>query len=46
MMATLVIETTGTQEYTLSVDSMLARIESNYGTEAAQDIGKHLSHLK
>lgn len=46
MLAALVIETVGTQEYKLDVDAMISRIESNYGTDAANDIGKHLSNLK
>lgn len=46
MMAALVIETMGPQEYELDVDTMIARIDSNYGSDAANDIAKHLLALK
>ena len=42
MLAALVIETTGTQEYSLERGAFLGRIEAAYGGEAAQEIGSHL----
>lgn len=42
MIATSVIETVGTQEYELSRDGFLARIEATYGSDAVADIEPHL----
>ena len=42
MLAALVIETTGTQEYDLNRDSFILRIEDAYGSAAAEEIGRHL----
>jgi len=43
LVATYVIETVGTQEYQLSRQHVLERIEAAYGVQAAADIGPHLS---
>ncbi|MGQ0631081.1 MAG: carbohydrate kinase family protein [Sporichthyaceae bacterium] len=40
-----VVETVGTQEYTLSRESFLARISGAYGTAAQAEIAPHLSAL-
>lgn len=42
-LATYVIETTGTQEYELEHEHVLARVRETYGEAAAADIGAHLS---
>lgn len=42
MIATYVIETTGTQEYRFTSDEFLARFEEAYGAQAAADIAAHL----
>lgn len=42
MLATLVIETVGTQEYELRPTTFLKRFEDAYGAEAAADIRAHL----
>ncbi|MGW4891101.1 carbohydrate kinase family protein [Kitasatospora sp. NPDC004240] len=42
MLATLVIETVGTQEYELRPSAFLQRFESAYGAEAAAEIRAHL----
>jgi adenosine kinase len=41
--ASLVVETTGTQEYLLSADGFLARLGDAYGDVAAQEVGAALS---
>jgi adenosine kinase len=43
LMATLVLETTGTQEYTVRTDEFIKRLAESYGDEAADEIGRHLS---
>jgi adenosine kinase len=43
MIATYVIETTGTQEYRFTKDEFVKRFEEAYGTEAAAEIGQHLA---
>ncbi|KIF74117.1 ribokinase [Streptomyces sp. 150FB] len=43
MVATLVIETVGTQEYTLSRDHFMDRFTKRYGHEAAEQIQAHLN---
>lgn len=43
MLATYVIETVGTQEYRLTIDHVRERLQAAYGTEAAQEIGDHLT---
>ncbi len=43
MLATYVLETVGTQEYTLHQDEFLARLSSAYGDEAAADIAPHIT---
>ena len=43
MLATLVIETVGTQEYELRPAAFLRRFEGAYGTAAAADIRAHLA---
>ncbi|GAA5184083.1 carbohydrate kinase family protein [Rugosimonospora acidiphila] len=43
LMATLVLETTGTQEYTVRADEFLKRFGESYGDAAAEEIGSHLS---
>ena len=42
MIATYVIETTGTQEYRFTKDEFVARFSDAYGSEAASDIAAHL----
>lgn len=42
MLATLVIETVGTQEYALRRDPFLERFAKAYGFEAAEEVGAHL----
>jgi adenosine kinase len=41
-LATLVIETVGTQEYELSATGFLARLAKTYGDDAAADVEPHL----
>ncbi len=43
MLATLVIETLGTQEYTLQRESFLERFSAAYGDAAAAEVGAHLA---
>ena len=43
MIATYVIETTGTQEYRFTSDEFLERFICAYGDEAGEDIRKHLA---
>ncbi|MFB8031216.1 carbohydrate kinase family protein [Streptomyces sp. NPDC056465] len=43
MLATLVIETVGTQEYTLRRSPFMDRFTKAYGDEAASEVRKHLS---
>lgn len=42
-LATVVLESVGTQEYQLSVDDLLSRLDKGYGAEAAQDLAPHLA---
>jgi adenosine kinase len=42
LLATLVLETVGTQEYTVEPAQALARINDTYGPDAAAEIGAHL----
>jgi adenosine kinase len=41
-MAALVMETSGTQEYTFEPDGLLARIGESYGAQAAAEIAGHI----
>ena len=41
-LATLVIETVGTQEYVLGAAGFLARLATTYGDDAAADVEPHL----
>ncbi len=43
LLATHVIETVGTQEYTLTQRTFLQRLEQAYGPAAAEDVGAHLA---
>lgn len=43
MLATYVLETVGTQEYTLDQDEFLSRLATAYGSEAADEIAPHIS---
>ena len=43
MLATYVLETVGTQEYTLDQDEFLSRLASAYGDDAAAEIEPHIS---
>jgi len=43
MIATYVIETTGTQEYRFTKDEFVTRFSEAYGSEAAAEIAAHLS---
>ena len=45
LLATYAIEVVGTQEYRFG-DTFLARFDDAYGTEAADEIAPHLSHLR
>jgi adenosine kinase len=42
MIATYVIETTGTQEYRFTKDEFVARFREAYGSDAATEIAAHL----
>lgn len=42
LLATLVIEVLGTQEYTVDVEKFLARLGEAYGEESAAEVGVHL----
>jgi adenosine kinase len=42
MLATYVIETVGTQEYTFTTEGFLARLSAAYGDPAAADVAAHL----
>jgi adenosine kinase len=42
LLATLVLETVGTQEYEVRPDVFVKRIEESYGTDAADEIRPHL----
>ena len=42
MIATYVIETTGTQEYRFTREEFLGRFQDAYGEAAAADIAAHL----
>jgi adenosine kinase len=43
MVATYVIETTGTQEYRFTPGEFLTRFTETYGQEAANEIAAHLA---
>jgi adenosine kinase len=43
LVAALVLETTGTQEYQLTPESLARRITAAYGDEAAADIARHFT---
>jgi len=43
MIATYVIETTGTQEYRFTKDEFVGRFQEAYGAEAAAEISAHLA---
>ena len=45
MLATYVIETIGTQEYDLSRRHFVDRLRTSYGSEAADDVARHLREL-
>jgi adenosine kinase len=45
MLATYVIETKGTQEYTFTREEFLARFSEAFGIKAAEDVSKHLVHF-
>ena len=42
LLATLALETIGTQEYTFSPAQFVARVEASYGVDAAADVAEHL----
>ena len=44
MLATLVVETVGTQEYLFDAEQFVARFSQAYGTHAAQQVGTALGH--
>jgi adenosine kinase len=44
--AASVVETTGTQEYTLDRDAFLARIAASYGAPTAADVSPHFRFLQ
>jgi adenosine kinase len=43
LVATLVLETVGTQEYEIDPDNFLKRLAESYGDRAASDIRPHLA---
>jgi adenosine kinase len=43
VMAALVMQTTGTQEYRFDPDGFLARISESYGAQAAAEVAAHIS---
>src|SRR5205823_6100544 len=43
LLAALVLETVGTQEYVVRVDEFLKRLAESYGDAAAEEVGPHLS---
>jgi adenosine kinase len=43
LLATLVLETVGTQEYTVHPDEFAKRLADSYGDEVADDVRSHLS---
>jgi adenosine kinase len=45
MLATYVIETIGTQEYDLSRRHFVDRLRTSYGSQAADDVARHLRVL-
>jgi adenosine kinase len=45
LLATLVLETVGTQEYAVRGDEFIKRLADSYGDEAAEDVRPHLSLL-
>jgi adenosine kinase len=46
LLATLVLETVGTQEYVLEPESFLNRFTQHYGAEAAAEVEPHLSAVR
>jgi adenosine kinase len=42
LLATLVLETVGTQEYTIRSDEFAKRLAESYGDDAADEVGPHL----
>lgn len=46
VVATTVLESTGTQQYTLDRDTLLARLRTTYGDETAHDLAPHLGALR
>jgi adenosine kinase len=46
LLATLVLETVGPQEYELDADTMLERFRSVYGDAAAEDVAPHLKGIR
>jgi len=44
-LATVVLESVGTQEYQLSADDLVSRLDKGYGGEAAQELEPHLAGL-
>ncbi|MGI5400726.1 carbohydrate kinase family protein [Streptomyces sp. CA-135486] len=42
LLATLVLEVTGTQEYTLEAEDFLGRLTEAYGPQTARQVGSHL----
>jgi adenosine kinase len=45
LLATLVLETVGTQEYTVRGEEFVKRLRDSYGDEAAEEVRPHLSLL-
>ena len=43
LVATLVLETVGTQEYVIRTDEFLKRLAESYDDAAAEEVGQHLS---
>jgi adenosine kinase len=45
LLATLVLETVGPQEYQVRRDDFLKRLDESYGPDAAADVRPHLAHV-
>jgi adenosine kinase len=46
LLATLVLETVGPQEYQVRRDDFLKRLDESYGPDAAADVRPHLASIR
>ena len=46
MLATLVLETVGPQEYQVRRDDFLKRLDESYGPDAAAEVRPHLASIR